>query len=203
MYAYIKGELTEKRENEIVVENHGVGYLIQVPMTVTQALPVLHTEVKIYTYTYVREDALGLFGFLSQEDLNMFRLLITVSGIGPKGALSVLSVMTSDEVRFAVLSEDVKKIEKVPGIGKKTAQRLIVDLKDRMDMDDLLKPETGSDNQVSAQGDHQLLNDAMLALTSLGYSASDALKVLREIPTDETTDVETILKEALKRMAML
>ena len=203
MYAYIKGELTEKRENEIVVENHGVGYLIQVPMTVTQALPVLHTEVKIYTYTYVREDALGLFGFLSQEDLNMFRLLITVSGIGPKGALSVLSVMTSDEVRFAVLSEDVKKIEKVPGIGKKTAQPLIVDLKDRMDMDDLLKPETGSDNQVSAQGDHQLLNDAMMALTSLGYSASDSLKVLREIPTDETTDVETILKEALKRMAML
>ena len=203
MYAYIKGELTEKRENEIVVENHGVGYLIQVPMTVTQALPVLHTEVKIYTYTYVREDALGLFGFLSQEDLNMFRLLITVSGIGPKGALSVLSVMTSDEVRFAVLSEDVKKIEKVPGIGKKTAQRLIVDLKDRMDMDDLLKPETDSDNQVSAQGDHQLLNDAMMALTSLGYSASDSLKVLREIPTDETTDVETILKEALKRMAML
>lgn len=203
MYSYIKGELVEKKDGTIVVDNHGIGYNISVSDATVEALPSVGTDVKIYTYTYVREDALGLFGFLTHDDLEMFRLLLTVNGIGPKGALAVLSVLSVDELRFCIIGEDVKKIEKVPGIGKKTAQRLIIDLKDKVDVDKLLSPDEATDVTESTNTNGSVRNEAVMALTALGYASSEALHVLKDIVITDDMDVEAVLKEALKKMAML
>ena len=124
MYAYIKGTLEETGEDYIVVEAGGIGYQIFTTGQTFQYLPSMGEEVKVYTYLHVREDAMILFGFLTKDDLFVFRLLLGVSGIGPKGALAILSVMTTDDLRFAVLGDDAKAIAKAPGVGAKTAQRL-------------------------------------------------------------------------------
>ena len=135
MYAYIKGTLEETGEDYIVVEAGGIGYQIFTTGQTFQYLPSMGEEVKVYTYLHVREDAMILFGFLTKDDLFVFRLLLGVSGIGPKGALAILSVMTTDDLRFAVLGDDAKAIAKAPGVGAKTAQRLILELKDKICMD--------------------------------------------------------------------
>ena len=127
MIAFIQGELCEVGQDTIIVACQGIGYEIQVPVSVAQSLPDPGNRVKIYTYTYVREDALGLFGFLTRDDLTVFKLLITVNGVGPKAALAILSSMTADELRFAILAEDAKAISKAPGIGPKTAKRRIIE----------------------------------------------------------------------------
>ena len=138
MYAYIKGELAEKNIDSIVVEAAGVGYLIYIPTQYFDMLPDEGEDVKIYTYLCVREDAMILYGFLSKDDLEIFKLLITVSGIGPKGALAILSVMDADSLRFAIMSGDAKAISRAPGVGARTAQRLILELKDKISIDDTL-----------------------------------------------------------------
>ena len=205
MYSYIKGELSEiVAENHIVVENGGIGYNIYIPGQVLSLLPGVGEEVKIYTYLCVREDAFILYGFLTRDDLNVFKLLIGVSGIGPKGALAILSVMSTDDLRFAVLSDDAKAIAKAPGVGNKTAQRLIIELKDKLSLEDAFEQklshtqEAASGNGLPAVGD-----EAVEALVSLGYSSTEALKVLRDIEITEDSSVEDILKLALKQMAFL
>ena len=135
MIHFIKGILDTVSENQIVVENQGIGFEIMVPLSVVSALPQTGNDVKIYTYMYVREDCQQLFGFLTKDELAMFKLLITVSGIGPKGALGILSVMDADALRFAILADDAVSIAKAPGIGKKTAGKLILELKDKMDFE--------------------------------------------------------------------
>ena len=122
MISYIKGELVELTENAIVLDHDGMGFLIMMPASILSKLPAIGSELKVHTYLYVKEDALDLYGFLTKDDLKVFRLLITVSGIGPKGALAILSTMSPDDLRFAVLAGDSKTISKAPGIGSKTAQ---------------------------------------------------------------------------------
>lgn len=204
MYSYIKGVLTEMMDDTIVVETGNIGYNILVPGQVLDYLPSIGEEVKIYTYTYVREDQIGLFGFLTRDDLSVFKLLIGVSGIGPKGALAVLSAMSADDLRFAVLGDDAKAIEKVPGIGKKTAQRLIIELKDKLSLEDAFESalEKSTTPAVPLEK-NDLRSEAILALTALGYGAQEATRAVRAVPVDENTEVETILKEALKQMAFL
>ena len=198
MYSYIKGELSEiVAENHIVVENGGIGYNIYIPGQVGE-------EVKIYTYLCVREDAFILYGFLTRDDLNVFKLLIGVSGIGPKGALAILSVMSTDDLRFAVLSDDAKAIAKAPGVGNKTAQRLIIELKDKLSLEDAFEQKLSHTQEaVSGNGLKGIRNEAVEALVSLGYSSTEALKVLRDIKITEDSSVEDILKLALKQMAFL
>ena len=128
MYSYIKGTLEEVSEDLIVVENNGIGYNIRISARMLDALPARGEQVKIYTYLYVKEDAFSLFGFPSRDELEMFKLLINVSGIGPKGGLAVLSVLSANDLRFAIVAEDAKTISKAPGIGSKTAKRLIIEL---------------------------------------------------------------------------
>ena len=132
MLAFVKGKLDTVTEDYIIVENQGNGYEILVPGSVIQAMPQVGNEVKIYTYLYVREDVLQLYGFLTKDQLDMFKLLITVNGIGPKGALGILTVMDVDALRLAILSDDAKSIAKSPGIGAKTAGKLILELKDKI-----------------------------------------------------------------------
>lgn len=205
MYSYIKGELSEiVAENHIVVENGGIGYNIYIPGQVLSLLPEVGEEVKIYTYLCVREDAFILYGFLTRDDLNVFKLLIGVSGIGPKGALAILSVMSTDDLRFAVLSDDAKAIAKAPGVGNKTAQRLIIELKDKLSLEDAFEQKLSHTQEtVSGNGLKGIRNEAVEALVSLGYSSTEALKVLRDIEITEDSSVEDILKLALKQMAFL
>lgn len=142
-----KGELAEKNIDSIVVEAAGVGYLIYIPTQYFDMLPDEGEDVKIYTYLCVREDAMILYGFLSKDDLEIFKLLITVSGIGPKGGLAILSTLPADDLRFAILSGDSKAISKAPGIGAKTAQRVILDLKDKLSLEDAFEKKL--ENQAS------------------------------------------------------
>ena len=204
MYAYIKGILAEITEDAIIVENQGIGYEIAVPGQVFDSLPSVGEEVKIYTYHYVREDAILLYGFLTKEDVRIFKMLIGVSGIGPKGALAILSVLSTDDLRFAILGDDAKAIAKAPGVGAKTAQRVIIELKDKLSLEDAFEQKLANQAQKAelnpAVG---VKNEAILALTSLGYSQSEALKVLQGIEISPDDQVEDVLKMALKQMAFL
>ncbi|MCD8108958.1 MAG: Holliday junction branch migration protein RuvA [Clostridiales bacterium] len=202
MYSYIKGTLEEISEDFIVIENGGIGYQIRVPMRSMDRLPGRGEQVKVFTYLYVREDAFSLFGFFTRDELAMFQLLLNVSGIGPRGALTLLSALSVNEIRFAVVSDDVKTISKAPGIGKKTAQRLIIELKDRISLEDALDVPQDS-SAVSPEDNHIVRKEAMEALTALGYSAADAARTLSGIEITDDSDVESVLKQALKNMALL
>lgn len=204
MYSYIKGTLVEASAEGIVVDNQGIGYGILVPGQVLEYLPSIGEEVKIYTYHYVREDMIALYGFLTREDVNIFKMLIGVSGIGPKGALAILSVMSTDDLRFAILGEDAKAIARAPGIGAKTAQRLIIELKDKISLEDTFEQKLANQGKKAEKNPATgVKNEAILALTSLGYSQSEALQVLSGIEIKEDSAVEDVLKEALKQMAFL
>lgn len=204
MYAYIKGILAEITEDAIIVENQGIGYEIAVPGQVFDYLPSVGEEVKIYTYHYVREDAILLYGFLTKEDVRIFKMLIGVSGIGPKGALSILSVLSTDDLRFAILGDDAKAIAKAPGVGAKTAQRVIIELKDKLSLEDAFEQKLANQAQKAELNPTVgAKNEAILALTSLGYSQSEALKVLQGIEISPDDQVEDVLKMALKQMAFL
>lgn len=205
MYSYIKGELAEIiGEDLIVVEANQIGYNIRIPSQLLDYLPGIGAQVKIYTYLYVREDAYVLYGFLTRDDLEVFKLLIGVSGIGPKGALAILSVLSTDDLRFAVLGDDAKTIAKAPGVGNKTAQRLIIELKDKLKLEDVIEAKLSQTDPALPQAELKgKKNEAVEALVSLGYSSSEALKVLSGITITEESTVEEILKEALKAMAFL
>lgn len=198
MYAYLIGKVAEIEEDNLVLEVGNIGYNIKVPGSVVAQLPPVGQQVKVYTYTSVREDALQLFGFLTKDDLRMYRMLITVSGIGPKGGLSLLGAMSADEIRMAVLTQDAKAIAKAPGIGNKTAQRLILDLRDKISLEDAFSPEQGSAVQGTGVLD-QARNEAVEALTALGYPASDALRAVKAVE-QEDMDVEALLKAALRKL---
>lgn len=204
MYSYIKGTLEEVSEDLIVVENNGIGYNIRISARMLDALPARGEQVKIYTYLYVKEDAFSLFGFPSRDELEMFKLLINVSGIGPKGGLAVLSVLSANDLRFAIVAEDAKTISKAPGIGSKTAKRLIIELKDKIDLEAAI--ETGFEEMetpaAGGNSNNRIRKEASEALVALGYSATEASKVLSGIEITEVDDVERVLKAALKNMAL-
>ena len=202
MYAYIKGELAEKNIDHIVVEAGGIGYLIYVPAQSIDYLPDEGDQIKVYTYLYIREDAMVLYGFLTKDDLEIFKMLITVSGIGPKGGLGILSTLSADDLRFAILSGDSKTISKAPGIGAKTAQRVIIDLKDKMSLEEAFekKLENNADG-VQKTLNSSTQNDAVLALSALGYSSAESLKAVSKVDITDDMDVEDVLKLALKNMS--
>lgn len=206
MYAYIKGTLEEITEDNIVIEAAGIGYNVKVSTTTADMLPGIGNEVKIYTYTLVREDTFSLYGFLTRDDLEIFKKLITVNGIGPKGGLAILSVMNADALRFAIMAGDAKAIAKAPGVGNKTAERVILDLRDKISLEDTLR-SLGDTPEVSGIGlgkeaaaDNVRKKEAIEALVALGYSASDATNAVKKVAVTEDTTVEGILKMALKHM---
>lgn len=202
MIAFIQGELCGAGQDTIVVACHGIGYEIQIPVSVAQVLPDPGNVVKIYTYTYVREDALGLFGFLTQDDLKIFKLLITVNGVGPKAALAILSAMTADELRFAILAEDAKAIAKAPGIGPKTAKRMIIELKDKLNLESMIEGHGDAEMSLSDPGDAaaNVRDEVIMALTALGYGNTEAVRAVRAVSGADEMDSETLLKQALKKI---
>lgn len=199
MIGYIKGIVEEVAADHIVLENGGIGYEIFIPSSVYDAGIREGEEQKIYTYMNVREDAVQLFGFLSRDDLQTYRLLLGVNGIGPKAALGILSAMSADTLRFAVLSEDAAAIAKAPGIGKKTAQKLILELKDKFSLEEAFEQKI-ENRQVSLQteGRGDAVSEAVQALVALGYSGTEALQAVRKVQDSESMDTEAVLKSALK-----
>ena len=202
MISYIRGELCDIEEQKAIVDVNGVGYGIYMPQQALSLLPPMGQQVKIHTYLNIREDAMQLFGFLTKEDLNVFRLLIGVNGIGPKAGLNILSCLSPDELRFAVLSGDAKAISATPGIGKKTAEKLILELKDKLNIEDMLEHAAhGGDSEDLASGTDTASNtkqaEAVQALTALGYGSAESLRAVKK-SSPECSSVEDILKEALK-----
>ena len=203
MYSYIRGSLAEVDFDHIVIDVNGIGYNIYIPTNCIDYLPGLGEECKIHTYLYLREDAMMIYGFLTKDDLALFKQLITVSGIGPKGAIGILSALSADDLRFAILAGDSKAIAKAPGIGAKTAQRVILELKDKMSLEDAFEKKLENEKIHVATLSNQVKNDAVMALTALGYSSSESLKAVSKVEITEEMDVETVLKLALKNMAFL
>ena len=203
MYSYIKGELAEVNTDHIVIDVGGIGYMIYIPAQSLNYLPGIGEMLKVHTYLYMREDAMILYGFLTKDDLEMFKLLITVSGIGPKGGLAVLSTLSSDDLRFAVLSGDSKAISKAPGIGSKTAQRVIIDLKDKLSLEDAFEKKLEHENEkINVSSNSQVKNDEVMALNALGYSSTESLKAVSKVEITDDMDVEDVLKAALKHMSL-
>lgn len=201
MISYIRGILTEASGDGIVVEAGGIGYEIRVPLSVLERLPRLGEEVKIHTFLQVREDGVGLFGFLDRGELAMFKQLLGVGGIGPKGALGVLTALKPDDLRLAVISGDAKAIARAPGVGIKTAQRIILDLKDKVSMDDILPAADGSSPDSGGRGDAVLgaaAREAMEALTALGYSAMEASRAVGRVEITGDMTAEDVLKQSLR-----
>ena len=202
MIAYLKGTLEEIGNDYIIVEVNNIGYQVKVSMRVLEGLPGIGRELKIHTYTYVREDVIALYGFLTKDDLRMFLLLLGVNGVGPKGALGILSVFSAAELRLAIISQDAKTIAKAPGIGAKTAQRMLIDLKDKVSLEETLEQiGTEPTNTIAVKSDNVgARNDAIEALTALGYTASESMKAVNAVEITETMDSEAILKAALKHI---
>ena len=209
MISYIKGALGAVEDDVIVVETGGIGLAVHVPLSLLEELPALGEEVTVYTYFQVREDAMTLYGFLHRQDREMFKQLIGVNGIGPKGALGILSVMRPDDLRIAIVSGDAKAISKAPGIGAKTAQRLILDLKDKVDLEEVMMSsfgggkENSSDAGASAVGMAASAKEAVAALTALGYTGMEASKAVKKVEITENMSVEDILKASLKHLSFL
>ena len=205
MISFIRGLVADTTENAVILENNGIGYEIFMTGSSIEQVSRIDGEVKIHTYFQVREDAMQLYGFLSRDDLEMFRLLLNVNGIGPKAALGALSNITADDLRFAVLADDVAAIKALPGIGPKTAQKIIIELKDKLKLDEVfesaLSKNKKADNNSNVSNVMMIRNDAVEALVSLGYSSKDALVAVKEVEDIENKDSETVLKEALKKLA--
>lgn len=194
MYYYIKGTLVQKSENYIVVDANGVGYIINTSLTTLNNLDSTGREVTVYTYLNVREDAMELYGFSTQEEKNMFIHLISVSGVGPKAALSILSVATPAKFAVAVVTNDIKTITKASGVGPKLAQRVILELKDKLKTEEL--GLDGDETVAFDASDNR--SEAVSALVVLGYSPSDAQKAVSKV--DASMEVEDIIKKALSSL---
>ena len=201
MIAFVKGQLEDISEENAVIDVGNMGVNVKISARTASLLPGMGKTVKLFTYTLVREDTFNLYGFLTRDDLDIFKKLITVNGIGPKGGLAILSVLSADELRFAVLSGDSAAIARAPGVGKKTAERVILDLKDKISLEDTLvhkEMQTSKDEAASVDG--RARTEAVEALTALGYSSSEALRAVKSVPEGESMDVENLLKQALKNL---
>ncbi len=202
MIGYIKGTLEYSGQEQIIIDNNGMGYELKIPLSIIEELPQIGEEIKVFTYLYVREDAMVLYGFISPEDLEIFKLLLTVSGVGPKGALSILSALSPYKLRIAIVTGDDASIAKAPGIGKKTAQRLIIDLKDKIKIEGFSQEESNiTDNNENFTMQNSIMEQAIMALITLGYSRSEATKAVKNFRNLDS--VEEIIKNGLRQLSII
>ena len=201
MIGFLKGTLEAIYEDRIMIDVNGIGFNVCMPGSQLDMLDPVGTDIKVYTYLAVREDAMLLYGFTTADSLELFKMLIQVNGIGPKGALALLSSMSTDDLRFAIMSGDAKTISKAPGIGAKTAQRLIIDLKDKVSVRTMLESYSVNNLSPTAPETDSVKGEAIEALTALGYSSTEAMRAVRESGAGEDDDVETVIKLAFKQLA--
>lgn len=192
MIAYVKGTPAFVRADYAVIDVGGVGYKVFMPLSHLGRLPRENQTVTVYTYTHVREDIQALYGFLSMEDLDIFELLLAVSGVGPKAALSILSTLEPSKLALAVSQGDIKAISSAPGIGKKTAERIVLELKNKIGLD--MAGDEMADTSVPPGG--SLFSDAVSALMGLGYTAAESSAAVQK--ADGAQSVEECIKQALK-----
>jgi len=197
MYAYLKGRVMEVLEDRIILEVNDTGYNIFPSEALFSSIRSIGDELKVYTYLQVREDAMSLFGFYNSSELELFKQLITVNGVGPKAGLTILKILPLEELKLAIISGDSKTLSKAAGVGAKTAQKIILDLKDKIKVNSypLFK-----DNLTEELPQNNAVNEAILALVSLGYTQTEAAKSVRAIEDVSEKSVEVIIKESLKRM---
>jgi Holliday junction DNA helicase RuvA len=201
MYAYIKGKLEYKGNDYIIIEAGGIGYRINTALSTLEAIGPAGGEARVYTHLYVREDIMCLYGFSSQEELGMFELLISVSGVGPKAAISVLSSIAPSKFGLAVITDDTRTLTRAQGIGNKMAQRIILELKDKMKKEQLLQVNSGLKDIKNGQSDQSsAVSEAVSALMVLGYSIPDANRAVLAVYS-ENMELEAIIKSALKQLA--
>ena len=199
MISYIRGSLGRRAENFIIIESGGIGYQVFVSPATLAKLPQTGDEVKIYTYLDVKEGGISLYGFSSSEEQEMFHKLLTVSGVGPKGALGFLAQLTPRQLILAILSDDVKTLCQAPGVGRKTAQRVVLELKDKFRTEEALEQGEMWQRELSPTGGTDARFEAIDAMMALGYSRSEAGKAVNAVAAEGMT-TEDILKAALKKM---
>lgn len=199
MFAYVKGKLEHKYGDYIVIEANGIGYKIFTALSTFESIGAVGNEAKVYTYLHVREDIMNLYGFLTQEELGMFELLISVSGIGPKAAISLISVMSPSKFGLAVITDDAKALSQAQGIGNKTAQRIILELKDKIKKEQLVAIKGGNEEMTAVSGGNTRISEAMSALMVLGYTYTEASRAVSAAYKDDM-DTESVIKEALKNL---
>lgn len=200
MIGFVNGEIEEMYEDRVLIDCGFMGYNIFVCGNVLESCSI-GQEIKLYTYLNVREDAMNLFGFLSKDELKVFKLLITVNGIGPKGALAILTIMSPNDLRYAIMTEDSKLISKAPGVGAKTAQKLILELKDKLDMDAVVN--IIDDDIIKRNNDNvhnEIIEEAVEALVSLGYTQKEITKIIKSCDITECKTTEDVIKLVLKNI---
>lgn len=202
MIASVKGKLEGVTADSVIIDVNGMGVEVIVPNNVIGRLPKQDEAIKLHTYLHIREDAMQLFGFLDKEDLDFFKLLITVNGIGPKAAIAILSSMSTDVLTFAILSEDIKTIEKAQGIGAKTAKKLVLELKDKVGVINAKAVELRSDSSsdISLTIGSAIKEEASQVLEALGYSRTEAMKSVSAVEITEEMTAEELVKLALKNL---
>lgn len=199
MIAYLKGVVADVETDKIIIENNNIGFNVFVTGNMAMNTGI-GEEIILYTYLNVKEDAMNLFGFATKDELKVFKILIGVSGVGPKGALGILSTLSPDELRVAVMSDDSKAISKAPGIGNKTAMKVIIELKDKLDIEDILNKDVDTRVQGTIGAYDELINEAYQAMVALGYSQSEAMKAVKSAEINENTTSQDIIKHALKNI---
>ena len=201
MLAYVKGSLEIKTKGYIVVETNGIGYKIFMPESTIEKLGAVGEKIKIFTFMRVREDDVSLYGFLTNEELRMFELLLSVSGIGAKGALTILSNITPSQFALAVISNDVGMLKKLPGIGPKTAQRTILELKDKLKKEQEIAVSTEEESSFQeAILQDEKVSEAVSALQVLGYSKKEIVQALEKVDM-KSLSVEDIIRKGLGNLA--
>jgi len=199
MYAYLNGTVAEKGQNGLVIDVGGVGYLLSCSMNTLQETSPIGESMKVYTYFSVREDAMELFGFASQEEKNMFTRLLTVSGIGPKVALSILGAMPLRDLTLAIVTGDITSLSRAPGVGKKTAQRLALELKDKVEENELNYVSPAVSGPVTPLQE-DAAKEALAALQALGYTAAEAARAVSQV-RGQSDSANELVRLALRNMA--
>ena len=201
MIRFVHGILREKKEDCLIIEAGGLGYGVRVPISVLSEAPAIGDEILLHTYFSVREDGQDLFGCFSEKDRDFFMQLISVSGIGAKTSLGILSTFRREELISLVLTADAKRIQKAPGLGKKSAERLILELKDKLKIEDALPGAVDTEEPILSGGLSEAMQEAMEALLSLGYKQGEARAAIAKLPNAEKMDAEEILRSALRKLA--
>ena len=198
MYAYLNGKVAEKGPNSLVIDVNGVGFLLSVSMNTLQETPPMGESMKVYTVLSVKEDAMELFGFATQEEKRMFTRLLAISGIGPKVALSILGSMPLRDLTLAIVTGDITALSRAPGVGKKTAQRIALELKEKVDESDFGSAPASVGSFTPVQED--AVQEALTALQALGYTASEAAKAVSQV-RGQSDSANELVRLALRGMA--
>ncbi len=197
MYSYISGILKSKQNEYLVVEAGGIGYRIFTALTTVEAAGEIESEIKVYTHLHIREDIMNLYGFLTQEELKMFEMLISVSGVGPKAAISMISSVPPSKFGVCVITNDCDTLTKAQGIGGKTAQRIILELKDKIKKEQLSLTDVEKGSEITFGKEDSKYAEAVSALMVLGYTSVEAKKAITTV-YKEDSDLENIIKMALR-----